>query len=201
MRGQLLCALSAAALVACAAGGRAHRLAVEPAPPLPVPAGAEPLRWRGTTLNERPIGADEAEFSPEVCERLSLLLVGQGLGQALSQLESNAVLVGSHFDQADRHADACIFGPPPTLVAALTITTREGALHLSIRVSRTADSPPPPDSEAEGSGSVLGGTGRSAGASGEFNLRAKSHGALLPGTNVATHRDVDINGYIMLRGS
>jgi hypothetical protein len=201
MRRQLLCTLAATGLVACAAGSAANSLVVDPAPPLPVPAGAQPLRLSGTTLNEQPVAVDEADFSPAVCERLSLMPVGQPLGPALSQLESNAVVVGSYFDRSDMHAEACIFGPPPALVAALTITTREGDLRLSIRVSRTADSPPPPDSEAEGSGSVLGGTGRFAGASGEFNLRAKSHGSLLPGTNVATHRDIDINGYIYLRGS
>lgn len=44
----------------------------------------------------------------------------------------------------------------------------------------------------------MGGTGRFEGASGEFNLSAKSHGTLLPGTNVASQRDIDLNGYIDL---
>jgi hypothetical protein len=48
-----------------------------------------------------------------------------------------------------------------------------------------------------GGGVVVGGTGRFAGASGQFNLSAKSHGTVLPGTNVSTQRDIDINGYIV----
>jgi hypothetical protein len=31
-----------------------------------------------------------------------------------------------------------------------------------------------------------------------FNLNAKSHGDLLPGTNVATVRDIDLCGYVFL---
>ena len=122
------------------------------------------------------------------------------LGEARSQLTSDAELAGTHIGEATMHAEACTFGPPPTIVALLTITGSDGdVLNLAIRATRTPDSPPPPHSEARGGGTVVGGTGRFAGASGQFNLTAKSHGELLPGSNVATQRDLDINGYIYLR--
>jgi hypothetical protein len=98
------------------------------------------------------------------------------------------------------HAEACLFeGPPQTVVPAMTLTDREGdVVNLVARAARSADSPPPPASEASGSGEIRGGTGRFAGATGRFNLNATSHGALLPGTGVATLRDIDLCGYILL---
>jgi hypothetical protein len=165
-----------------------------------VPTGAERLRISGTTNNKQPVAATSPGFSAELCERLRAAQPSLNLGEPRRQLTSDAKLEGTHIGEATMHAEACIFaGPPPMLVASLTITASDGdVLYLNIRVSRTPDSPPPPDSEGRGMGTVIGGTGRFAGASGAFNLSAKSHGELLPGSNVATQRDIDINGYIHL---
>ncbi len=176
-------------------------LLVEPSEALEIPAGAQRLHISGTTNNNQPVAATNPEFSAELCDRLRATQPSLRLGEVRSQLTSNATFDGTHIGPATMYAEACTFGgPPPTLVASLAITASDGdVLYLSIRASRTLESPPPPDSEAKGGGSITGGTGRFAGASGEFNLSAKSHGDLLPGTNVATQRDIDINGYINLR--
>ena len=179
-----------------------RNLFVEPAEPLEVfPAGAERLRISGTTNNNQPVAATNPEFSAELCDRLRAAQPSLTLGEVRSQLTSNATVNGTHIGEATMHAEACLFGgPPPTVVASLAITASDGdVLYLTIRASRTPESPPPPDSEDKGGGTITGGTGRFAGASGDFNLSAKSHGDLLPGTNVATERDIDINGYINLR--
>jgi len=96
------------------------------------------------------------------------------------------------------HAEGClVLVPPPTVVAELTITAENGdVLTARIRVPRRPNSPPAPDNEGSGTGVVTGGTGRFAGASGEFNINAKSHGTVHPGTNVATFRDIAICGYV-----
>jgi hypothetical protein len=62
----------------------------------------------------------------------------------------------------------------------------------------TPDSPAAPNREASGTGIVTGGTGRFVGATGEFNVNAKSHGTVHPGTNVATFRDIAMCGYVHL---
>jgi hypothetical protein len=122
------------------------------------------------------------------------------LGEVRSQLTSDGEFRGTHIGEAAIHAEACMFAPPPTIVAFLTIIAEDGdVLTLSVRATQVSNSPPPPNSEAMGGGTVTGGTGRFAGASGQFNLSAKSHGDILSGTNVSTQRDIDIRGYVYLR--
>ena len=163
-----------------------------------VPTGAQILRISGTTNNNQPVVVSDPSFAPELCDTIRAEDPAT-LGATRAQLTSDAILVGNHIGNATMHAQACLFGPPPTVVAKLTIVASDGdSLYLKIRATRTPDSPDPPDSEARGTGTVVGGTGRFAGATGEYNLNAKSHGDLLPGTNVATQRDIDINGYIVL---
>jgi hypothetical protein len=97
------------------------------------------------------------------------------------------------------HAEACIFAPPATVLAELRITADNGdVINARIKVLGRPDSPPPPDNEGAGTGIVTGGTGRFAGASGEFNIDAKSHGTVHAGTNVATLRDIAMCGYMYL---
>jgi hypothetical protein len=81
----------------------------------------------------------------------------------------------------------------------MVFTTSDGdTLHVVARGTRKADSPPPPGSEDSGTAIITGGTGMFAGASGQLNLSAKSHGELLPGTNVASKRDIDLCGYVSI---
>lgn len=195
---------SSVVLALAALGGRAplvsqeqRVLVVEPAAPLEVPAGAEQLRMSGTIDNNQPVSAAAPGFSAEPCDQLRASYAPGSLGEARSQLTSEGQFGGTHFRDAVVFIEACIFASPPTIVALLTVTVADGdVLSLGIRAAQDADGPPPPDSEATGSGTVTGGTGRFAGASGQFNLTVKSHGSVLPGTNVSTQRDIDINGYI-----
>lgn len=174
-----------------------QELVVEPAQCLDVPEGAQRLHLSGTTHNQPPVRPGDPDFPADVCA--SLEATREGLGSVRGFLTSDAVLMGTHVGEASMHAEACLFGPPPTVVPAMTITTSGGdMLMLVAHATRATDSPPPPDNEAAGSGTVTGGSGRFAGASGEFNLNAKSHGATQPGSNVATLRDIDLCGYIFL---
>jgi hypothetical protein len=195
--------LSSVLLGFAAIGGRTpldsqeRILVVEPAAPLEVPADAERFRMSGTIDNNQPLSAGAAGFPVDACSELGSAYTSGSLGEVRSQLTSEGEFGGTHFREAAVFIEACIFAPPPTIVALLTVTVGDGdVLRLRIRAAQVADGPPPPDSEAMGGGVVVGGTGRFAGASGQFNLSAKSHGTVLPGTNVSTQRDIDINGYI-----
>jgi hypothetical protein len=182
------------------ANAQARGLVVEPADSLEVPAGAELFHISGTINNNQPVSASDPQFSAQVCDALRTPQPPESLGEVRSQLTSYGKFMGTHVGEASIRAQACAFAPPPTIVALLTITAEDGdILTLSVRAGQVAGSPPPPDSEALGGGSVTGGTGRFAEASGQFNLSAKSHGEVLPGTNVSTQRDIDIRGYIYLR--
>lgn len=149
----------------------------------------------GTTNNNRPVPSGDPAFPAATCDALAE--DASPVGAARAYLTSDAILVGSPVGEARMHAEACLFRPPPTVVAELTITADNGdTLSARIKVTRRPDSPAPPDSEATGNGVVTGGTGRFAGASGAFNMNAKSHGAVHPGTNVALFRDIAMCGYV-----
>lgn len=178
---------------------RPRDVIARPAPSMVVPAGAMPFHVSGTTHNNQPIRATAPDFSEELCGRLRATQPPGSLGDPRARLTSDADLGGTYIGVATMHAEACTFAPPPTVVAFLTVTAMDGdALHLVIHATRTPDSPPPPDNEASGGGTITGGTGRFEGATGEFNLSARSHGTVLAGTNVASQRDIDLNGYIYL---
>jgi hypothetical protein len=192
------------AILACIrvapANAQARDLVVEPADALEVPTGAEFFHISGTINNNQPVSATDPQFSAQICDGLRTPQPPGSLGEVRSQLTSDGEFMGTHIGEASIRAQACTFAPPPTIVALLTVTAEDGdILTLRVRAEQVAGTPPPPDSEALGGGSVIGGTGRFAEASGQFNLSAKSHGEVLPGTNVSTQRDIDIVGYIYLR--
>ncbi len=196
------CAMFVTCVCVCVvpAHAQAQDLVVEPAAPVEVPAGAELFHISGTINNNQPVSAADPQFSADFCDRVRKPHPRGSVGEVRSQLTSDGEFRGTHIGEAAIHADACIFAPPPTIVALLTITAEDGdVLTVSIRAMQVSDSPPPPNSEATGGGTVTGGTGRFLGASGQFNLSAKSHGDILPGTNVSTQRDIDMRGYVYLR--
>jgi hypothetical protein len=79
-----------------------------------------------------------------------------------TQLVSEGELRGTHIGAAVLRAEACTFGPPNALVAFLTMTAGDGdVLNLSVRVTPTPDSPPAPNREGAGSGTVTGAQGGS----------------------------------------
>jgi hypothetical protein len=181
---------------------QSSRLVVEPAPCPDVPPGAVRLHLSGTTHNKAPLMAGAPGFPDQFCASLAGNQSDPPLGAARGYLTADAIMTGEPIGTAAMHAEACLFRPPPTVVPAMALTDQNGdTLNLVARAPRAADSPPPPASEASGRGEVTGGTGRYAGASGMFSLNAKSHGDLLPGTNVATHRDLDLCGYVFLRSA
>jgi hypothetical protein len=179
---------------------------VEPAECLEVPSGAIALRVSGTTNNNQPLRPEHPDFPAAFCASLAVNQPSGSLGPVRAYLTSDATMTGTLIGDATMHAEACTFAPPPTaglatptVVPAMVFTTSEGdTLRIVARGTRKADSPPPPGSEAAGPAIITGGTGRFAGASGELNLSAKSHGELLPGTNVATKRDIYLCGYVNL---
>jgi hypothetical protein len=175
------------------------RLVVEPAPCPDVPAGAVRLHVSGTTHNKPPLMAGTPDFPHAFCTSLTENWPDPALGAVRGYLTSDATMTGEPVGTAAMHAEACLFGPPPTVVPAMALTDQNGdTLNLVARAPRAANSPPSPANESSGRGEVTGGTGKYAGASGMLNLNAKSHGDLLLGTNVATVRDIDLCGYVFL---
>jgi hypothetical protein len=159
----------------------------------------------GTTNNSQPLRPNSPDFPAAFCASLAANQPSGSLGPVRAYLTSDATMTGTLIADATMHAEACTFAPPtagsvtPTVIPAMVFTTSDGdTLHVVARGTRKADSPPPPKSEASGPAIITGGTGRFAGASGELNLSARSHGELLPGTNVASKRDIDLCGYVNL---
>jgi hypothetical protein len=191
-----------------ASGAESQRgLVVEPAECLEVPPGAVAVQMSGTTNNHQPLRPNNPDFPAAFCASLAANQPSGSLGPVRGYLTSDATMTGTVIGEAAMHAEACLFAPPPTassatptVVPAMVFTTSDGdTLRVVARGTRKTDSPPPPGSEDSGTAVITGGTGRFSGASGALNLSAKSHGELLPGTNVATKRDIDLCGYVNLR--
>ena len=126
------------------AHAQAHGLVVEPAPPLEVPAGAELLHISGTINNNQPVAATDPQFSTDICDLLRAPHARARLGDVRSQLTSEGEFTGTHIGEATVHVQACLFAPPPTIIALLTITAEDGGvLTLSVQALQVRDSPPP----------------------------------------------------------
>lgn len=172
-------------------------LVVEPPDCLAPPPGAADLAISGTTNNNPPVQPGDPSFPAVLCETLAV--AWPPVGPVRAYLTSDATVTSTLVGSAPMHAEACLFGPPGTVLADLRITTPDGdTLDARIKVTSTPDSPPAPNREGTGTGIITGGTGRFADATGEFNINAKSHGTVHPGTNVATFRDIALCGYVQL---
>lgn len=177
--------------------GSAQDLVVEPPECLEIPPGAAPFVISGTLSIALPIRSGDPGFPAASCN--SLAAAWPPVGPVRNYVTADATVTDTLVGSALMQAEACLFGPPPTVVADLSITTDKGdVLNGRVKLAGTPDSPPAPDREASGTGIVTGGTGRFVNATGEFNVNAKSHGTVHPGTNVATFRDIAMCGYVFL---
>lgn len=181
-----------------AGSGSPQDLVVEPPKCLETPPGAADFVIGSTLTIDQPVQRGDPSFPAASCN--SLAAAWAPVGPVRNYVTANAPVTHALVGSALMHAEACFFGPPPTVVADLSITTDNGdVLNLRVKLTGTPDSPPAPNREASGSGIVTGGTGRFVDATGEFNVNAKSHGTVHSGTNVARFRDIAMCGYVRLR--
>lgn len=177
--------------------GSVQDLVVEPPECLEIPPGAAPFVISGTLSIDPPIQSGDPSFPAASCN--SLAAAWPPVGPVRNFVSAETMVTDALVGSALMQAGACLFGPPPTVVADLSITADDGdVLNARVKLEGTPDSPPAPNREASGTGIVTGGTGRFVNATGEFNVNAKSHGTVHPSTNVATFRDIAMCGYVFL---
>ena len=180
--------------------GSPQDFVVEPPECLETPPGAAKFVISGTLTIDQPVQSGDPGFPAASCN--SLAAAWAPVGPVRNYVTAKATVTDALVGTALLHANACLFSPPPTVVADLSITSDDGdILNLRVKLTGTPDSPPAPNREASGTRIVTGGTGRFVGATGEFNVSAKSHGTVHAGTNVAMFRDIAMCGYVHLRQS
>lgn len=149
------------------------------------PPGAAAFELRFVINNSpNPVPASNPAVPTEVC-RPGSTLYGTADGEG----------TGTPWGKLTMHDRYCI--RPPNLTGVADFTLENGdMLRTEYFATPTAFPPPFPDVEFTGSGTVTGGTGNLAGATGAFGLAGKQLGVPIPGTSLAAQSAFIFCGHV-----